>query len=241
MMMLKIVATKKEGWDEEIHIQFPFRSPGIGANSEIVIAKGQTEGLYQINADANAAVGKWPMYAIGWAEINGASWASTQMASLEVAEPYVGMVVQRSSVEQGKETDVVVEVQVLKELKAPAVVTLLGLPHKVTAEPMQVTAETKELVFKVKTEADSPEGTHKNIFCQVTVTENNESIVHARVGDSELRIDKPLPMPVAAPAPAPMPVAAVAAAPAPVAPPAEKRLTRLEKLRLDAQKKSSGQ
>ena len=50
-----------------------------------------------------------------------------------------------------------VEVQVLKELQAPAVVTLLGLPHKVTAETLQVTAETKELVFKVKTEADSPE------------------------------------------------------------------------------------
>jgi hypothetical protein len=240
MMMLKIVATKKEGWDEEIRVQFPFRSPGIGANSEIVIAKGQTEGLYQINADGNAALGKWPMYATGWANINGASWASTQMASLEVSEPYVGMTVQRSSVEQGKETDVVVEVQVLKELKAPAIVTLVGLPHKVTAEPLQVTSETKELVFKVKTEADSPEGTHKNVFCQVTVTENNESIVHARVGDSELRIDKPLPMPVAAPAPTPMP-AAVAAAPAAVAPPAEKRLTRLEKLRLDAQKRNSGQ
>jgi len=242
MMMLKIVATKKEGWDEEIRVQFPFRSPGIGANSEIVIAKGQMEGLYQINADASAALGKWPMYAIGWANNNGASWGSTQMASLEVADPYVGMTVQRSSVEQGKETDVVVEVQVLKELQAPAVVTLLGLPHKVTAEPLQVTAETKELVFKVKTEADSPEGTHKNIFCQVTVTENNESIVHARVGDSELRIDKPLPMPVAAPAPTPMP-AAVAATPepTPVAPPAEKRLTRLEKLRLDAQKKTAGQ
>ncbi|HRA88425.1 MAG TPA: hypothetical protein PK992_10150, partial [Planctomycetaceae bacterium] len=240
MMMLKIVATKKEGWDEDIRIQFPFRSPGIGANSEIVIAKGQTEGLYQINADGNAALGKWPMYAIGFANIDGASWASTQMASLEVVEPYVGMTVQRSSVEQGKETDVVVEVQVLKELKVPATVTLMGLPHKVTAEPLQVTADTKELVFKVKTEADSPEGTHKNVFCQVTVTENNESIVHARVGNSELRIDKPLPMPVAAPAAAPTPMpAAVAAAPAAAAPPAEKRLTRLEKLRLDAQKKSA--
>lgn len=236
MMMLKIVATKKEGWDEDIRVQFPFRPPGVGANSEIVIAKGQTEGLYQINADGNAALGKWPMYAMGFANIKGASWASTQMASLEVAEPYVGMTVQRSSVEQGKETDIVVEVQVLKELKAPATVSLLGLPHKVTAEPLQVTAETKELIFKVKTEVDSPEGTHKNIFCQVTVTENNESIVHARVGNSELRIDKPLPKPVAAPAAAPMPVAA--AAPMPAAPPAEKRLTRLEKLRLDAQKKS---
>lgn len=241
MMMLKVVATKKEGWDEDIRVEFPFRSPGVGANSEIVIAKGQTEGLYQINADGNAALGKWPMYALGSANINGASWASTQMASLEVADPYVGMTVQRSSVEQGKETDVVVDVQILKELKAPAVVTLLGLPHKVTAEPLQVTAETKELVFKVKTAADSPEGTHKNIFCQVTVTENNESIVHARVGDSELRIDKPLPMPTAAPMPEPMPVAAAVAVPAPVAPPAEKRLTRLEKLRLESQKKGTGQ
>ena len=88
---------------------------------------------------------------------------------------------------------------------------------------------------------DSPEGTHKNIFCQVTVTENNESIVHARVGDSELRIDKPLPMPTAAPMPEPMPVAAVVAAPVPVAPPVEKRLTRLEKLRLESQKKTAGQ
>jgi hypothetical protein len=67
--------------------------------------------------------------------------------------------------------------------------------------------------------------------------ENNESIVHARVGDSELRIDKPLPMPTAAPMPAPMPVAAAAAVPVPAAPPAEKRLTRLEKLRLESQKK----
>jgi len=241
MMMLKVAATKKEGWDEEIRVQFPFRSPGVGANSEIVIAKGQTEGLYQINADGNAALGKWPMYALGSANVNGTSWASTQMASLEVADPYVGMTVQRSSVEQGKETDVVVDVQILKELKAPAVVTLLGLPHKVTAEPLQVTAETKELVFKVKTAADSPEGTHKNIFCQVTVTENNESIVHARVGDSELRIDKPLPMPTAAPMPEPMPVAAAVAVPAPVAPPVEKRLTRLEKLRLESQKKTAGQ
>lgn len=236
MMMIKIVAAKKEGWDEEIKIQFPFRSPGIGANSEIVIAKGQTEGLYQINADGNAALGSWPMYAIGWANVNGASWGSTQMASLEVTEPYVGMTVQRSSVEQGKETDVVVDVQVLKELKVPATVTLVGLPHKVTAEPLQVTGETKELVFKVKTEADSPAGTHKNIFCQVTVTENNESIVHARVGDSELRIDVPLPMPTAAPVPAPMPAAVAVVAPAPAAPPAEKRLTRLEKLRLEALK-----
>jgi hypothetical protein len=237
MMQLKVVVKKKEGWDEEIHVQFPFRPPGIGANSEIVIPKGQNEGLYQLNADGNAALGKWPIYALGYANINGAAWASTQMATLEVADPYVGLEIQRASVEQGKETEMPITVSILKEIKQPAEVILLGLPHKVTAEPLQIAADTKELVFKIKTAPDSPEGTHKNVFCQVTVVENGEQIVHARLGNSELRIDKPLPMPTAAPAPAPMP-AAQAAAPMPApAPPAEKRLSRLEKLRLEAQKK----
>ena len=136
-------------------------------------------------------------------------------------------------------SELAVEVQILKELKAPAEVILVGLPHKVTAEPLKIAPDTKELVFKIKTAADSPEGNHKNVFCQVTVVENNEPIVHARVGSSELRIDKPLPAPVAAPMPAPMPVAAAAPAPMP-APPAEKRLTRLEKLRLEAQQKAAG-
>lgn len=237
-MMLKVVAKKKEGWDENIQVQFPFRPPGIGANSEITIPKGQTEALYQLNADANAAIGKWPVYVLGFANINGAAWASSQMATLEVAEPWLGLTVQRSSVEQGKETEIAVEVQILKELKTPAEVVLVGLPHKVTAEPLKITPETKELIFKVKTAADSPEGNHKNVFCQVTVMENNEPILHARLGNSELRIDKPLPMPTAAPAPAQMPVAAAAPAAAP-APPAEKRLTRLEKLRLEAQNKGN--
>ncbi len=239
LMMLKVVAKKKEGWDEAIAVQFPFRPPGIGANSEISIPKGQTEALYQINADGNAALGKWPIYVLGSSNVNGAAWNSSQMAQLEVAEPYVGLALQRASVEQGQETEIAVEVSLLKDLKAPAQVTLLGLPHKVTAEPLQITPETKELVFKVKTATDSPEGNHKNVFCQVTVTENNEPIIHARLGNSELRIDKPLPpKPSAAPMPAPAAVAAAPAAPAP-APPAEKRLTRLEKLRLEAQQKTA--
>lgn len=238
-LMLKIVAKKKEGWDEDIAVQFPYRPPGIGANSSIQIPKGQTEGLYQINAAGNAPLGKWPIYAIASANVKGTAWAASQMASLEVVEPYVGIALKRASVELGQETDIVAEVTVLKELKTPATVTLVGLPHKVSAEPLQITPETKELVFKVKTAADSPEGTHKNIFCQVTVTENAEPILHARVGGTELRLDKPIPKVAAAPAPAAAPMPA-AAAPAQPAPPAEKRLTRLEKLRLEAQQRAAG-
>ena len=233
-MQLKIVATKKEGWDEQINIQFPFRSPGIGATTSVNIPKGKTEVLYPINANGKAAIGKWPVYALGSANVGGTAWASSQMATLEVAEPYVGLALQRATVELGQETEIVATVDVLKELQAPAKVQLVGLPHKVTAEPLEVTKDTKELVFKVKTATDSPAGNHKNIFCTVVVTENSEPITHARVGGTELRVDKPLPKPVAAPAKKEEPKpAVVAAAPKP---PAEKRLTRLQKLRLEAKK-----
>lgn len=236
-MQLKIVAKKKEGWDEQINVQFPFRPPGIGGTSSVNIPKGKTEAYYPLSANGSAAIGQWPVYVIGSANVNGAAWVASQMATLEVSEPYIGVALQRASVELGKETEIVGEVQVLKELSGPAKVELLGLPHKVTTEPLEITKDTKELVFKIKTATDSPAGNHKNIFCRIVVTENAEPITHARVGGTELRVDKPLPKPVAQP---PKKETPTVAKKEPPKPPVEKRLTRLEKLRLEAKKATAG-
>lgn len=141
--------------------------------------------------------------------------------------------------ELGQETEVAAAVEVAKEFPGNARVELLGLPHKVTTEVMEINKDAKELVFKVRTGADSPAGNHKNIFCRVTVTENDEPVVHARVGGTELRIDKPLPPKKDEPAPAPMPKPEPTAGKKPEKPP-EKRLTRLEKLRLEAKERAEG-
>ena len=199
-MQVKVVVTKKEGWDQQITLQFPFRPPGIGATGTVRIPKGKTEALYPINANKNAALGSWPFYVLAYANIGGNAFASSQMATLEITEPFLSIALQRSTVELGNETEIVADVTLLKDLKQPATVQLIGLPHKVTSTPMTITKDTKELVFKVKTETDSPAGKHKNIYCQVVVTENEELITHARVGSTELRVDKPLPKPVAKPA-----------------------------------------
>ena len=238
-MLLKIVAKKKEGWDEQINVQFPFRPPGVGATSSVNIKKGKTECLYTLSASNGAKVGKWPVYAIGSANVGGNAWVASQMATLEVAEPYIDIALQRSDVEQGKETEVVCKVDIKQQFAGNAKVELLGLPNKVTTTALEANNDTKELVFKVKTEKDSPAGTHKNVFCRVTVMRDNEPIVHARVGKTEVRIDKPLP-------PKKKPVAKKPAAkiatkkPAPTKP-VEKRLSRLEKLRLEAKQKAGGQ
>ena len=97
---------------------------------------------------------------------------------------------------------------------------------------MELKKDMKELVFKAGTDKASPAGTHRNIFCQAIIMEHGEPIVHY-VGGTELRIDQPLP---AAPKPTAAPAATAVAEKE--APKAEKRLTRLEQLRLDAKQKS---
>ncbi len=236
-MQLKIVATKKEGWDETITVQFPFRPPGLGAGSSIQIPKGKTEGFYPLNANGNAAVGVWKVFAVGWAAVDGGNaFASSALAPLEISEPFVTFAMSRTACDQGQETEIVCKLTQTKEFSGEAVAQVFGLPNKAVAEPINFTKDTEEVIFKVKTDATTPAGRHKSVFGQITITMNGESIVH-NVGSTELRVDKPLP-PKVEPKPEPKPAAVAEAKPAPKpvveAPP--RRLTRLEMLRLEKAK-----
>ncbi|MFK7820719.1 MAG: pre-peptidase C-terminal domain-containing protein [Planctomycetaceae bacterium] len=234
-MNLKIVAHKKEGWDEQIRIQFPFRPPGIGATYQVTMPKGKNEVLYPINANGGAQIKKWPCYCIGYANVGGNAWVASQLAHLEISEPFVNVKLARTAVELGQETEMVATIEVKKEFPGKAKVELLGLPHKVVGETKEIDKAAKEIVFKVKTDKASPAGAHKNVFCRVTLMDQNEPIIHSRLGVTELRIDKPLPPKKNAPKPKPAPKKVVAKK-APEKKP-EKRLTRLEKLRLEAKKR----
>ncbi|MCA9116331.1 MAG: peptidase, partial [Planctomycetaceae bacterium] len=181
-MALKVVATRKEGFDAAINLQFPFRPPGIGAAAAVNIPQGQNEAVYPINANSGAALGKWPMYVLGSANVNGTALVSSQMAELEIAEPYLKLDIQRADVEQGKETEFVCKVEQLRPFEGAAKVELLGLPTKVVSTVPDITKETTELVFKVTTDPTSPAGLHKNIICRVTVTASDEPIEHSRAG-----------------------------------------------------------
>jgi hypothetical protein len=250
-MQLKIIAHREEGFTQPINVQLPFRPPGVGAPPSVTIPEGQNEVTYELNANGGAEIKSWKIFVLGSADMSGekpdegrrrrrrsgAAWVSSPLTKLEIAAPYVQFALQRADVEQGKETDVVCQVTQNTPFEGAAKVQLLGLPHQVTAPELELTKDTKELVFKVKTTGESPPGQHKNIFCQVLVPQNGESVIHARVGGTELRIDQPLPPPAN---PQPMPVAQQPQPMPQPAPPTEKRLSRLEKLRLEAMQKAAG-
>ncbi len=229
-MNLKVVVTRSEGFAGPVTVEFPFRPPGIGAAPNITIAADATEGLYTINADGNAAVGNWPIYCIAQADVGGPAWAASQLASLDIAEPFTTATLARASCEQGQPAQIVCTLEQKADFEGEAVARLQGLPPETKAPELTFTKETKELVFEVATSEKSPVGNHKTPFVELVTTVAGEP-VQARGGQTELQIAAP--SKPAAPPPAAAPQAAQAA-PAPAAPAPAKPLSRLEKLRQQA-------
>jgi hypothetical protein len=234
-MNLKVVAERKPDFKTAITIIPLFNPPGVGSASSAVIPEGQNETVLPVNANGGAQVRKWKTAVLGTAVVgNGPVWVSSQLATLEIAPPFVNLALERAAAEQGKQADLFCKVQLNQPFEGPAKVRVLGLPPKVNANEVDITKETKEFTFKLGIDPTSPAGQHKNIFCQLVLTLNGEPVVH-NLGGTELRIDVPLP-------PKPNEPAKVAAAPMPMptpmpAKPAEKRLTRLEQLRLEQEER----
>ncbi len=236
-MQLKVIAERKPDFKAPITVQMLFNPPGVGSASAVTIPEGQNEVLYPINANGGAQVRRWKIAMLGTATVgNGPVHVSTQLATLEIAPPFVQFALERSAVEQGKETEVFCKVTHTTPFVGAGKVKLIGLPHLVTALELDITKDTKEFAFKVTTDKTSPAGTHKNLFCQLVITHNGEPVVHS-LGSTELRIDPPPPPKPMAAAPPPMPVPMPVAKPPEAQKPPEKRLTRLEKLRLEQQER----
>lgn len=236
-MQLKVVAERKEGFDEEIVMHMPFQPSGVSASNQVKIPKGQNEAIFSLNANGGAALGKWPIVVLGYANVNGPLWVSTPYAELEVAEPFIGMKIDMAAAEQGKPAVVVGKIDNKKPYDGNATVELLGLPAKTATENQQVTKDSAEVTFNVTTEADSPKGQHKSLFCKVTITQNGEPIVHRVAYGSVLRIDPPPPAPAK---PEPKKEEPKKEEPKPQEP-QPKPLSRLEKLRIEAEKARENQ
>jgi hypothetical protein len=232
-MQLKIVAKRRSDFKGPITVYPLFNPPGVSSASAVLMPANANEVLLPMNAAANAQAKKWKTAVLASADAGkGPVWTSSQLATIEVAAPFVTANMERGAVEQGKETDLLVKLAYLTPFEGKAKIRLLGLPFKVTTPEMEFTKDTKEVLFKITTDKTSPAGQHRNLFCQVQITRDNEPIL-ANTGYSELRIDVPIVKTTPAPTPTPNPM--TKPVPPPTTPP--KRLTRLEKLRLEQEER----
>lgn len=189
---IKVVAQRNEGFDQPIQIFFPFQPPGVGTTVQQTIPQGQNEFTYPVNANANAQLGKWPIYVIGYGDVKGPAWASTQLAELVVADQFLKTEFERASVETGQPTQLKCKIEHLTEFEGEATAEIIAIPPNVTVQTgIRFTKDTPELAFDVQTTGESPIGKH-GLYCQITIVQNGEPIVF-RSGEIQLQINKPLP------------------------------------------------
>ncbi len=212
-MDLKVVARRKPGFTAPIAVSLPWNPPGIASKNESVIEENRNEATIPINASGGAELRTWRIVVNGTytepppAPPAGATQAQVQalrrrnrggrlvvssgFARLTVAPQFLTLKLAAASVEQGREVDLRVQVNKAVDFAGDAKMTLIGLPNKVTSEPVTITKDTTEAVFHLKTDAKTPPGETKSLFCQVLVMQNGEPILH-NVGSGRLRVDAPL-------------------------------------------------
>lgn len=189
---LKVEVERQKGFDEPINVEFPYRPPGIGANSRTIIPKGATSAEYALNANANAEIRQWKIVMTASAPVKGGTlWVSSQLANLEVAPRFVLGKIETATVQRGQPVKMVCKLDQKVAFEGKASVVLLGLPANTTASPREITKNDKEVVFEVTTTDRSPLGLHKQLFCTITVTKDAEPITHTVAAGGILRIDAP--------------------------------------------------
>jgi len=237
ILELKVVSKRKEGFTKPIRVFMIWKPNGISSLGEQTIAEGQNECTFQLDANAAAPAGTWNFTVMGEADAGaGRIYNASPFTAVVTAPAYINApAIPLVAVEQGKEAVMVAKLEHLLPFEGEANAQVLGVPDTIPIEGAKITKDTKEVTFKVKTDAKSPIGKQANLFVRVDipVKGTNATTIHRIALGSILRIDAP--RKVVTPPAAPV----IAAnkpkeAAKPAAPPAPKVLSRLEQLRLEA-------
>lgn len=196
-MAMKIAVNRKkdaEGkpiFNGPVQAQVLYGPPGIGTPGVVTIAEGQNEGAITISANGNAPTAKWKTCVAGTVDLGkGATWISTGLVELEVAQPFVAGTLVRTFVDQGSEGSMTLKLENKQPFEGKAKVALVGLPQGVTANEMEVTKDDKEVKFTLKAEANAQVGQHKTVFASFTLEKDGEPMMSTIASGGILRVDK---------------------------------------------------
>lgn len=191
MMELPIQVERAGDFKGDVEVRMLWTPPGVSAGS-VRIAGDKTEGTIHLDANDGARVGKWKVAAVAVADRGGPFEVASQLATLEVAEPFVEFTVEKARTELGKAVDVIVKVAHKTPFEGQAPAELIGLPPKVATTQAAVGAETPEVRYALQVPASAPAGRHGGVFVRAVVTMNGQPIVHQSAA-GELTLDAPLP------------------------------------------------
>jgi hypothetical protein len=191
-MDIKVVAERKAGWEEPIMLRMLYNPPGTGSQPDVTIPKDQPSVNYTLNAGGGATIRKWKLAVLGQASVNGGTaYVSTQLADLDIAEPYVTGRFDITNVTVGGSVKVTCKLEQKRAFDGSAEVTLVGLPAGATTSPVMMTKDSNELVFNVNTATNAQKGVARTLIATAVIKQGAEHITQTVAANGQLRIDAP--------------------------------------------------
>ncbi|MCX7430212.1 MAG: serine protease [Planctomycetia bacterium] len=196
-LAIPVKLTRQPGFDEPVDFNCDFAPKGVNPQPEATIPSGETEAVLKLSADANAMLGKGPLFIVasftapkGDKGNAGQIRVSSAIVELTVAEPFVELASQPESLRRGEKKRFSWTIQQKSPFEGQASVKLLGLPKGVrVVEPLPViTRESKDLAFEIEATDEALLGAVGGLSCELTVLMAGQEI-HQRSGKGTLRID----------------------------------------------------
>lgn len=189
---LKVIAERKAGWEEPITLKMLYNPPGTGSQPDISLPKGTNSAIYTLNAGGGASIRTWKIAILGQASVNGGTaYVSSQLADLNIAEPYVTGKFDITNVVVGGSVKVVCKLDQKRPFDGSAEVTLNGLPPGATASPVTMTKESKELVFTVNTATNAQKGVTRTLLAAAVIKQGGDQVMQTVAANGQLRIELP--------------------------------------------------
>ncbi len=195
-LSLQIKIQRQKDFKGPVELKVGWLPSGVTGEPSVSIPADASESKFTLQASAKAPPGAFKISLNGSSKEGdttygvGNSRVSTGFIDLKVSEPYLTVVVKRASVERGKTGTILCELKQNKAFPGEATATLKRLPHGVNiVEPFpKISAQDTKAEFHIEATNDALVGLYKDIFCEVTVTENGQSI-RQQTGSGILRVD----------------------------------------------------
>jgi hypothetical protein len=196
-LSIPVKLTRRPGFDDPVDFNCDFAPKGVNPQPEATIPSGETEAVLKLSADANAMLGKGPLFVVasftapkGDKGNAGQIRVSSAIVEITVAEPFVELASQPESLRRGEKKRFAWSIQHKSPFEGQATVKLLGLPKGVrVVEPLPViTRESKDLAFEIEATDEALLGAVSGLSCELTVLAAGQEI-HQRTGKGTLRID----------------------------------------------------
>lgn len=190
---LAVHVAREPGVGGKVRLGFPFKPPGITAQTDVDVADGAAIGSFTVSAKPDAPLREWPVVITGSirSRDDGGPIVSSRPVLVRVVEPMLEMTVARIVAEVGSETKLVGTLTKPPSFTGTARVKVLGLPAGVEAPEVDLPADARELIVPITVGPKAPPGKHDNILCQVQVPFDGHWVIH-RMPATQLRIDRPL-------------------------------------------------